>query len=60
VRTALEVQDLAHYLGAYPPREIHLYGGAPPPAWVGKLGLAAQFLFHNAGRLFGNEPIGLG
>lgn len=56
-RTALELQGLAHYLGASGPREIHLYGDAPPPAWVGKLGLAASFVFHNAGRLFGNKLI---
>src|SRR5216683_1214915 len=38
-RTALELQGFAHYLSATGPREIHLYGDEPPPAWVGKLKL---------------------
>lgn len=59
-RTALELQGFAHYLSASGPREIHLYGDAPPPAWTGKLKLETKFVFHNAGTLFRNEPIRLG
>lgn len=59
-RTALELQGFAHYLSASGPREIHLYGDKPPPAWTGKLKLETKFVFHNAGTLFRNGPIKLG
>lgn len=58
-RTALELQGFGHYLSASGPREIHLYGDAPPPAWVGKLKLETKFVFHNAKTLFKNEQITL-
>jgi hypothetical protein len=56
-RTALELQGFAHYLSASGPREVHLYGDEPAPTWVGKLKLETRFVFHNAKKLFKNEPI---
>lgn len=56
-RTALELQGFAHYLSLTGPREVHLYGDAPLPTWVGKLKLDTKFVFHNAKKLFRNEPI---
>lgn len=56
-RTALELQGFAHYLSATGPREVHLYGDAPLPTWVGKLKLDTKFVFHNAKKLFRNEAI---
>lgn len=56
-RTALELQGFAHYLSLTGPREVHLYGDAPLPTWVGKLKLDSKFVFHNAKKLFRNEPI---
>jgi hypothetical protein len=56
-RTALELQGFAHYLSPTGPREVHLYGDAPLPTWVGKLKLDTKFVFHNAKKLFRNEPI---
>jgi hypothetical protein len=56
-RTALELQGFAHYLSVAGPREVHLYGDAPLPTWVGKLKLDTKFAFHNAKKLFRNEPI---
>ena len=59
-RTALELQGFAHYLSASGPREIHLYGDEPPPAWMRKLKLEAKFVFHNAKKFFREEPIARG
>lgn len=59
-RTALELFGFAHYLTPNGPREIHLYGDAPPPGWLAKLDLEASFVFHNAKRLFREEPIARG
>jgi hypothetical protein len=61
-RTALELQGFAHYLSVTGPREVHLYGDEPLPTWVVKLKLDTKFVFHNAKKLFKNEPIlsGLG
>jgi transcriptional regulator with AbiEi antitoxin domain of type IV toxin-antitoxin system len=56
-RTALELQGFAHYLSVAGPREVHLYGDAPLPTWVGKLKLDTKFVFHNAKKLFRNEPM---
>jgi Transcriptional regulator, AbiEi antitoxin, Type IV TA system/Transcriptional regulator, AbiEi antitoxin N-terminal domain len=56
-RTALELQGFAHYLSLTGPREVHLYGDAPLPTWVGKLKLDTKLVFHNAKKLFRNEPI---
>lgn len=56
-RTALELQGFAHYLSVAGQREVHLYGDAPLPTWVGKLKLDTKFVFHNAKKLFRNEPI---
>lgn len=58
-RTALELQGLAHYLGAGEFREVHLYGTGSPAAWVGKLPLQTKFVFHNACTLFNNPPASL-
>ena len=51
-RTALELQGLAHYLTPAGPREIHLYGIGPVPRWLSNLKLDAEFVFHNARKLF--------
>ena len=56
-RTALELQGFGHYLSVTGPREVHLYGDQPLPTWVGKLKLDTKFVFHNARKLFKNEPI---
>jgi hypothetical protein len=56
-RTALELQGFAHYLSPKGQGEVHLYGDAPLPTWVGKLKLDTRFVFHNAKKLFRNEPI---
>lgn len=59
-RTALELHGFAHYLRSQGPSEIHLYGDAPPPGWLAKLALDTRFVFHNAKRLFKEEPIARG
>lgn len=59
-RTALELQGYAHYLSSMGPREIHLYGDERPPGWLSKLDLESRFIFHNAKRLFREEPIARG
>jgi hypothetical protein len=56
-RTALELQGFTHYLSSTGPREVHLYGNHPPPAWVARLKLTTKFVFHNATKLFANEPV---
>jgi hypothetical protein len=56
-RTALELQGLAHYLSMGGAREVHLYSNEPLPTWVGKLTLDANFVFHNAKKLFKNKPL---
>jgi len=55
-RTALELHGFAHYL-AHEQREVHLYGTAPLPIWVNRLGLKERFVAHNSARLFRNDPI---
>ncbi len=59
-RTALELQGFAHYLSSEGPREVHLYGDAAPPGWLDKLKLSTKFRFHNAKKLFAEEPISRG
>jgi hypothetical protein len=56
-RTALELQGFTHYLAPHGPSEIHLYGDKPLPGWVSKLKLETHFVFHNAQKLFKNEPV---
>lgn len=51
-RTALELQGFGHYLSATGPREVHVYGRQPLPAWVAKLTLDTRLVFHRSGRLF--------
>ena len=58
-RTALELQGFGHYASSAPAGEVHLYGDDGSPGWLGKLPLAA-FVFHNARRLFPDEPLGEG
>lgn len=55
-RTALQVQGVSHYLSQHV-RDVHLYGAAPLPTWVGKLPLDVTFHHHNSERLFANDPI---
>lgn len=59
-RTALELLGYAHYLSSKGPREIHLYGDERPPGWLSKLDLESRFIFHNAKRLFHEEPLARG
>ncbi len=54
-RTALEEQGFSHYLGQR--HEVHLYGPVKPPGWLGKLKLEVRFVWHNATRLFPEEPL---
>ena len=56
-RTALDLQGFAHYLSLTGPKEVHLYGDARLPTWVGKLKLDTKLVFHNAKKLFRNESI---
>lgn len=51
-RTALELAGLAHYASRRGLREVHLYGDRPAPGWLGGLPIEANFVFHNARRLF--------
>ena len=59
-RTALELHGFSHYVPLRGIREVHLYGDRPLPGWIGKLEIDAQFAFHNARRLFREEPIARG
>lgn len=58
-RTALELQGYAHYLQRST-RTVHLYSMKPPPTWLAKIKLDAQFVHHNSQRLFENEPLTYG
>ena len=55
-RTALELAGLAHYTSSGL-REVHLYGDRPVPGWLGRLPIETDFVFHNARRLFRDEPV---
>jgi transcriptional regulator with AbiEi antitoxin domain of type IV toxin-antitoxin system len=55
-RTALELQGYAHYL-SQSTTVVHLYGPKKPPGWLRKLPLSVEFVYHNDGRLFKNEPV---
>ncbi|MCX6613283.1 MAG: type IV toxin-antitoxin system AbiEi family antitoxin domain-containing protein [Acidobacteria bacterium] len=50
-RTALETQGFAHYL-THETNKVHLYGPKHPPAWLQKLPLDVQFVYHNSQRTF--------
>ena len=56
-RTALELHGYSHYVSASGIREVHLYGDNPLPGWTKKLNLDVKLIFHNAKKLFGEEPI---
>jgi hypothetical protein len=56
-RTALELHGYSHYVSVGDMRELHVYGDAPLPGWVNKLSVDTKFIFHNAKRLFREEPI---
>ena len=56
-RTALEVQGFGHYASSGRPGEVHLYGDEAAPGWLRKLPMDAAFVFHNARKLFRNEPL---
>ena len=58
-RTALELDGLAHYLSSTGHREVHLYGYEPAPSWLSKLPIETPFVYHNAKKLFPDEPISL-
>jgi hypothetical protein len=53
--TALDLQGLSHYLPLSGRRTIHLYGHAPQPTWMNKLGLAETFRWRGNARLWGAE-----
>jgi hypothetical protein len=54
-RTALELQGFAHYL-IQETKEVYLYGPKRPPAWLNKLSVGVQFVWHNSERLFHHAP----
>lgn len=56
-RTALELHGYSHYVSAKEIREVHLYGNTPLPGWVKKLSVDAELVFHNARKLFREEPV---
>lgn len=56
-RTALELDGFAHYTSSIGPREVHLYGDATAPGWLGKLPVETPFVLHNARKMFRSEPI---
>ena len=58
-RTALELDGLAHYLSSTGLKEVHLYGYESVPGWLGKLPMETPFIYHNAKKLFPDEPISL-
>lgn len=60
MRTALELDGIAHYVASGEPREIHLYGDGQAPGWLNKLPIERPFVFHNARKLFRAEPISEG
>lgn len=55
-RSALELGGFAHYLGR-PEREVHLYGPARAPSWLGDLKLDTCFHIHNSRRLFAADDV---
>jgi hypothetical protein len=55
-RTALELQGMAHYLSTKI-REVHLYGGEPPPNWLYDLHVGVKFRYHTGKRIFRDDPI---
>lgn len=59
-RSALELHGFSHYVSMGPNQPIHLYGDKPLPGWVSKLDLPETFVFHNAKKLFQEEPIAYG
>ena len=59
-RSALELQGFAHYTSNGPPRELHLYADDGVPGWLEKLRVGTTFVFHNAPKLFPDEPITAG
>lgn len=59
-KTALDLQGLSHYLALGGARTVHLYGEKALPGWVHKLDLETRFTFHNAKKLFREEPIARG
>ena len=56
----MELLGFAHYPSSEGPREVHLYGDERAPGWLGKLSIAAPFVFRNARKLFRAEPIASG
>lgn len=58
--TALQIQGLSHYMSTAV-RDVHLYGPAALPTWIGDLPLhQVRFHHHNNERLFRNDPISRG
>jgi len=55
-RTALVLQGYSHYL-AHETKAVHLYGPNHPPAWLYKLPLGVDFVYHNSERLFSNSAL---
>lgn len=50
--TALALQGYAHYLDGGQRETVHLHGLAPPPGWLARLPLDADFVFHRIASLF--------
>lgn len=51
-QTALALQGYAHYLDGGQRETVHLHGLDPPPGWLTRLPLDADFVFHRIGPLF--------
>ena len=50
-RTALDLQGFTHYL-TQETKRVHLFGPEVAPAWLYKLPLDVQFVYHNSNKLF--------
>lgn len=56
-RTALELQGFGHYLALGGRETVHLFADAPLPGWLDRLDLPAEFIVHNARKLFPGREI---
>ena len=54
-QAALELLSLSHYIPLGPKKIIHLYGTDKLPAWLGRLSLDMEFLWHSEWDLLGNR-----
>ncbi|TVP61778.1 MAG: hypothetical protein EA349_00120 [Halomonadaceae bacterium] len=52
--SALELQGTGHYARAS--SQMHLYAFSKAPGWLAKLPVSTEFHWHNASKLWGNDP----